>query len=203
VADGAGAVAECVVTGTQRGQLELAVRARRTVPSPEPAITVVQAIPKGERGALAVELMTEVGVDAVTAWAAERCVVRWSGDRGDRALARWRATAREAAKQSRRARLPEVTGPATTGEVARMASRADLAVLLDSAAPEALGRLALPSSGVIVVVVGPEGGLSPAETQALTSSGAVRAHLGPTVLRTSTAGAIAASVLLSRSARWA
>jgi 16S rRNA (uracil1498-N3)-methyltransferase len=84
-----------------------------------------------------------------------------------------------------------------------MASRADLAVLLDSAAPEALGRLALPSSGVIVVVVGPEGGLSPAETQALTSSGAVRAHLGPTVLRTSTAGAIAASVLLSRSARWA
>ena len=203
VADGAGTIAECVVTAAPRGQLELAVRARRTAPSPEPAITVVQAIPKGERGALAGELMTEVGVDAVTAWAAERCVVRWPADREERALARWQATAREAAKQSRRARLPEVTGPATAGEVARMASRADLAVLLDSAAPEALGRLALPSSGVIVVVVGPEGGLSPAETQALTSSGAVRAHLGPTVLRTSTAGAIAASVLLSRSARWA
>jgi 16S rRNA (uracil1498-N3)-methyltransferase len=202
VSDGAGTIAECVVTGTQRGQLELAVRARRTVPPPEPAITVVQAIPKGERGALAVELMTEVGVDAVTAWAAERCVVRWPADRGERALARWQATAREAAKQSRRARLPEVTGPVTIGEVTRMASRADLAVLLDSAAPEALGRLALPRAGVVLVVVGPEGGVSPAEAQALASSGAVRAHLGPTVLRTSTAGAIAASVLLSRSARW-
>ena len=214
VADGAGTVAECVVTGTgggggasrgggtQRGRLELAVRARRTVPRPEPAITVIQAIPKGERGPLAVELMTEVGVDAVTAWAAERCVVRWPGERGERGLARWRATAREAAKQSRRARLPEVTGPATIGDVTRMASAASLAVLLDSAAPEALGRLALPSSGVIVVVVGPEGGVSPAEAQALASCGTVSAHLGPTVLRASSAGAVAAAVLLSHSARW-
>jgi 16S rRNA (uracil1498-N3)-methyltransferase len=201
--DGAGMVAECVVTGTRRGQLELAVKARRTVPPPEPAITVVQAIPKGDRGPLAVELMTEVGVDAVMAWAAQRCVVRWPGDRGERALARWQATAREAAKQSRRARLPEVTGPVTTSEVTRVASAASLSVLLDSAAPQALGRLALPSSGVIVVVVGPEGGVSAAEAQALASCGAVRAHLGPTVLRTSSAGAVAASVLLSRTARWA
>jgi 16S rRNA (uracil1498-N3)-methyltransferase len=201
--DGAGMIAECVVTGTQRGQLELAVKARRTVPPPEPAITVVQAIPKGERGPLAVELMTEVGVDAVMAWAAQRCVARWPADRGERALARWQATAREAAKQSRRARLPEVTGPVTTSEVTRAASAASLSVLLDSAAPQALGRLALPSSGVIVVVVGPEGGVSAAEAQALASCGAVRAHLGPTVLRTSSAGAVAASVLLSRTARWA
>jgi 16S rRNA (uracil1498-N3)-methyltransferase len=83
-----------------------------------------------------------------------------------------------------------------------MASAASLAVLLDSAAPEALGRLALPSSGVIVVVVGPEGGVSPAEAQALASCGTVSAHLGPTVLRASSAGAVAAAVLLSHSARW-
>jgi 16S rRNA (uracil1498-N3)-methyltransferase len=202
VADGAGMIAECVVTTTQRGELVLAVTARRTVPRPEPAIVVVQAIPKGERGQLAVELMTEVGVDAVAAWAAERCVVRWPGDRGERALARWQATAREAAKQSRRAWVPEVTGPVTIGEVALLAGAASLAVLLDPAAPEALGRLALPSSGDIVVVVGPEGGVSPAEAGALAACGAVRAHLGPTVLRTSSAGAVAASVLLSHSARW-
>jgi 16S rRNA (uracil1498-N3)-methyltransferase len=202
VADGAGTIAECVVTRTQRGQLELAVTARRTVPRPEPAIVVVQAIPKGDRGPLAVELMTEVGVDAVTAWAAERCVARWQGERGERALARWRSTAREAAKQSRRARLPEVTGPVTLREVTRIASAAPMAILLDSAAPEALAGLALPASGDIIVVVGPEGGVSPAEADALASCGAVRAHLGPTVLRTSTAGAVAASVLLSRSARW-
>ena len=202
VADGAGTVAECVVTGTQRGQLELAVKTRRTVPRPEPAVTVVQAIPKGERGPLAVELMTEVGVDAVTAWAAERCVVRWPGERGERALARWQATAREAAKQSRRAWLPEVSGPVTSGDVARMAGAASLAVLLDSAAPEAVGRLALPPSGDIVVVVGPEGGVSPAEAQALAACNTVSAHLGPTVLRTSSAGAVAAAVLLSHSGRW-
>jgi len=197
VADGAGTIAECVVTATQRGELVLAVTARRTVPRPGPAIVVVQAIPKGERGQLAVELMTEVGVDAVVAWAAER-----PGDRGERALARWQATAREAAKQSRRARVPEVAGPVTIGEVARLAAAASLAVLLDPAAPVALGHLALPSSGDIVVVVGPEGGVSPAEAGALASCGAVRAHLGPTVLRTSSAGAVAASVLLSHSARW-
>jgi len=202
VADGAGTIAECVVTATQRGELVLAVTARRTVPRPEPAIVVVQAIPKGERGQLAVELMTEVGVDAVVAWAAERCVVRWAGERAERALARWQATAREAAKQSRRARVPEVAGPVTIGEVARLAAAASLAVLLDPAAPVALGHLALPSSGDIVVVVGPEGGVSPAEAGALASCGAVRAHLGPTVLRTSSAGAAAASVLLSHSARW-
>jgi 16S rRNA (uracil1498-N3)-methyltransferase len=149
-----------------------------------------------------VELMTEVGVDAVLAWAAERCVARWQGERGERALAHWRATAREAAKQSRRARLPEVTGPVMIGDVTRLASAASLTVLLDSAAPEALGSLALPSSGDIIVVVGPEGGVSPAEADALASCGAVRAHLGPTTLRTSSAGMVAASVLLSRSARW-
>src|SRR6266851_2063203 len=171
VADGAGTIAECVVTATQRGEL-------------------------------AVELMTEVGVDAVVAWAAERCVVRWAGERAERALARWQATAREAAKQSRRARVPEVAGPVTIGEVARLAAAASLAVLLDPAAPVALGHLAPPSSGDIVVVVGPEGGVSPAEAGALASCGAVRAHLGPTVLRTSSAGAVAASVLLSHSARW-
>jgi len=203
VADGAGLLAECVVTGAQRGQLELAVTARRTVPRPEPAIVVVQAIPKGDRGPLAVELMTEVGVDAVTAWAAERCIAVWPGDRGERALDRWRATARAAAKQSRRAWLPDVTGPVTTGEVSRMAGAAALAILLDSAAGDPLGGLDLPSSGDIVVLVGPEGGVSPAEAETLMSAGAVRAHLGPTVLRTSTAGAVATAVLLSRSARWA
>jgi len=134
VADGAGLIAECVVTGTARGQLELAVTTRRTVPRPEPAIIVVQAIPKGDRGPLAVELMTEVGVDAVAAWRRSAAIAVWPGDRGERALDRWRATARAAAKQSRRAWLPEVTGPLTTGQVTRMAGAAALSVLLDSSA---------------------------------------------------------------------
>ncbi len=129
--DGDGQVAECVVTRVQRGQLELAVRHRTVLPAPDPALAVVQAIPKGERGQLAVELMTEAGVDVIVPWAAERCVARWQGERGERAVARWRSTAREAAKQARRGRVPEVTAPAGLGEVTARVGRAARAFILD------------------------------------------------------------------------
>jgi 16S rRNA (uracil1498-N3)-methyltransferase len=202
VTDGAGQVAECVVTQASGGVLHLAVRSRRVAPPADPALTVVQALPKGDRGQLAVELMTEAGVDLIVPWAAQRCVTQWHGERGERALARWRATAREAAKQARRARFPEVTGPASTPEVAQAVRSAALAVLLDPGAGTALSTLPLPASGGLLVIVGPEGGLSPAEAAALTGAGAVGAHLGPTVLRTSTAGVVAAAVMLSRAGRW-
>jgi 16S rRNA (uracil1498-N3)-methyltransferase len=195
-------VATCIVTQAGGGELHLAVRSRRTVPPADPALTVVQALPKGDRGQLAVELMTEVGVDVIVPWAAQRCVTQWHGERGERALARWRATAREAAKQARRARFPEVSGLESTPEVAQAVGSAALAVLLDPGAATALSALPLPSSGRLVVIVGPEGGLSPAEVAALTGAGAVGAHMGPTVLRTSTAGVVAASVMLSRAGRW-
>ncbi len=201
--DGAGTVAECVVTGTGAASLELAVRARRTDPAPQPAVVVAQAIPKGDRGQLAVEMLTEAGVDALLAWQAERCVSRWQGDRGERSLGRWQATAREAAKQSRRSRIPGVTGPVSTAELARRAAGSALAVVLDPGAGASLADLPLPAAGDILLAVGPEGGISPAEAAALTGAGAVPAHLGPSVLRTSTAGVVAVSVLLSRCGRWA
>ena len=203
LADGDGQVAECVVTRAQRGQLELAVRHRIVLPVPDPALAVVQAIPKGERGQLAVELMTEAGVDVIVPWAAERCVARWQGERGDRGVARWRSTAREAGKQARRGRLPEVTAPAGLGEVTARASRAAAAFVLDPQAPDQLSDVPLPRSGEMLVIVGPEGGISPAEAAALTRAGATAARLGPTVLRTSSAGMAAAAILLSRSGRWA
>jgi 16S rRNA (uracil1498-N3)-methyltransferase len=202
VSDGAGTLADCVVASVARDSVVLSVRSVRTLPPPEPTITVVQALPKGERGERAVELMTEVGVDSVIAWAAERCVVRWHGERGARALGKWRATAREAAKQSRRAWLPEVTGPAALADVAARVSAATCAIVLDAGATARLSVLPLPEQGEIVLVVGPEGGVSPAERAALAEAGAVEAHLGPTVLRTSTAGAAAAAVLLAHTARW-
>jgi len=200
--DGAGLVAECVVLAAGAGSLELSVLARRTVPRPDPALVVAQALPKGDHGPLAVDLMTEGGVDVIVPWAAQRCVTRWEGARGDRSLARWRAAAAEAAKQSRRAWLPEVTAQAGTGAVARRAAAASLAVLLDAAAPVPLSGLDLPGSGDILLIVGPEGGVSPAETAQLTAAGAVPARLGPTVLRTSAAGLVAATIAASRSGRW-
>jgi 16S rRNA (uracil1498-N3)-methyltransferase len=200
--DGAGLVADCVVTAARAGALELRVLARRSEPRPSPGLVVAQALPKGEHGPLAVDLMTEGGVDVIVPWAAQRSVTRWQGERGDRALARWRAAAREAAKQSRRAWLPAVTEPVTTRELARRVERASLAVLLDPAGPVPLTELELPRSGDIVLIVGPEGGVSPAEAAELTGAGAAGARLGPSVLRTSSAGLVAATIVASRTGRW-
>ena len=202
VGDGAGLVAECVVAGPRADGLELTVQARREVPHPDPTITVVQAIPKGDRGELAVEEMTEVGVDRIVPWAAARCVPVWQGRRGERSLARWRLTAREAAKQSRRAWIPEVTDVASVGQVAQLIAKATCAIVLEPGAASSLGRLSLPESGDLLVVVGPEGGISDSEGAAFRAAGAAACRLGPTVLRTSTAGTVAAAVLLSRSNRW-
>jgi 16S rRNA (uracil1498-N3)-methyltransferase len=138
----------------------------------------------------------------VVPWAAERCVARWRGDRGQRALARWQVTAIQAAKQARRARFPEIAALAETPGVARLAAAASLAIVLDPGAPAALRSLPVPARGDVVVVVGPEGGVSPAEAGRLAKAGAVSARLGPSVLRASSAGAVAAALLLSACDRW-
>lgn len=203
VTDGAGLLAECVVVAARRGELDLAVLARRREPEPACRVTVVQAILKGDRGELAVELQTEVGVDVIVPWAAEHCVARWLPDREDRAVERWRSSAREAAKQSRRSRFPVVTRQAgTAGAVSDVVGPAALAVLLDPAAKTRLADLPLPSEGDIVLVVGPEGGVSRSELARLTDAGAVLARIGPSVLRGSTAGAVAAALVLNRAGRW-
>ena len=202
VSDGAGTLAQGVVTSVGKDSVTLEIQAVRSVPPPQPRLVVAQALPKGDRGELAVELMTEVGVDAVVPWSAERSITKWQGDRGQRALGKWRATAREAAKQSRRSWLPEIAELASTAALAKRVAAAELAVVLEADAQAKLHELALPETGDILLVVGPEGGISPAEQAALAEAGAVAARLGPTVLRTSTAGAAAAAVLLSRTARW-
>jgi 16S rRNA (uracil1498-N3)-methyltransferase len=192
-----------VVTAARPGELELAVLTRQAVARPQPLVTVLQAIPKGDRGELAVELLTEVGVDTIVPWAAERSVAVWRGERAARSRARWNSAAEEAAKQSRRAWFPEVTEQADLAAAIRRAGGASLAVVLDPDAAEQVTAIRLPAAGEIVLVVGPEGGISPAEAGAFAKAGAVAARLGPTVLRASTAGVVAAGILLSRTGRWA
>ena len=202
VSDGAGTLAEGVVTAVGKDSVSIEIRVTRAVAPPQPRLVVAQALPKGDRGELAVELMTEVGVDAVLPWSAERSITRWQGDRGERALAKWRSTAREAAKQSRRAWLPEIAAPASTAALAKRVSGAACAIVLEADATYKLHQLELPDSGDIMLIVGPEGGISPAERAALRAAGAIEARLGPTVLRTSTAGAVGAATLLTRTPRW-
>ncbi|MFA1539262.1 16S rRNA (uracil(1498)-N(3))-methyltransferase [Actinomadura monticuli] len=200
--DGAGLLAECVVTAADRASLTLDVLARHREPPPAPRLVVVQALPKGDRGELAVEVMTEAGVDMIVPWAADRCVTRWRPERRDKALGRWRATAREAGKQARRGRLPEIPDLASTEDVAARIAAASLALVLHEGAEAPLSAVRPPAEGDIVLVVGPEGGITDAELDRFAAAGGRPARLGPTVLRTSTAGVAAASVLLAATGRW-
>ena len=193
-----GSVAEVV------GKDVLEVRVAEALSEPEPAlrVVVVQALPKGDRGELAVELMTEVGVDEVVPWAASRCITQWKGDRGLKALGKWRATAREAGKQSRRLRFPVVRDPMGTRQVAGLLSGAALGAVLHEEGALPLASAGLPERGDLVLVVGPEGGVSPDELARFAEAGAAPYRLGSTVLRTSTAGVAAGALLLGRTGRW-
>ncbi|WAL95450.1 16S rRNA (uracil(1498)-N(3))-methyltransferase [Streptomyces sp. Je 1-369] len=202
--DGAGRWAECVVVDTEgKDRLIVHMDSVADEPAESPRITVVQALPKGDRGELAVETMTETGVDAVVPWTASRCITQWKGERGLKALAKWRATAREAGKQSRRTRFPEVADAASTKQVAALLADADFAAVLhEEGSSDPLATAELPPAGHIVLVVGPEGGVSPEELAAFAESGAKPYRLGRTVLRTSTAGTAATALLLGRTGRW-
>jgi 16S rRNA (uracil1498-N3)-methyltransferase len=201
--DGSGNAATGRVLTTGKRLFTVEVTEVRSAPGPEPAFTVVQALPKGDRGELAVEMLTEVGVSTIVPWAASRSVAVWRGERAIKSLARWRSTAREAAKQSRRAWFPVVTELATTVDVAAVLGGATLAVVLHEGATVALGELEVPATGTVVVVVGPEGGLTDDELSDFADVGAHAVRLGTEVLRTSTAGVAAVSALLSRTGRWA
>ncbi|MEU8796850.1 16S rRNA (uracil(1498)-N(3))-methyltransferase [Spirillospora sp. NPDC048819] len=200
--DGEGLLAECVVTAADRASLTLDVLARHRRPPPSPRIVVVQALPKGDRGELAVETMTEAGVDEIVPWSAARCITQWRPERREKALGRWRGAAREAGKQARRSLLPEIAGLASTDDVVARITAASLAVVLHEEAGVRLSALEPPAEGEIVVVVGPEGGITEDELEGFTAAGGRPVRLGPTVLRTSTAGVAAAAVLMAATGRW-
>ena len=200
--DGAGTAVRGAVASTGKRVFTVVVEEVTRPERPAPEIVVVQAIPKGERGELAVEVLTEIGVATVVPWAASRSVAVWKGERAAKSLARWRSTAREAAKQARRAWFPEVVEMASTDQVTALIEGADLAVVLHEEATSALAAVDVPAAGRIVVVAGPEGGLADDEVATFVAAGAVSVRLGDEVLRTSTAGLAAVSVLLARTPRW-
>ncbi len=204
LADGRGRTAYAEVVLIGKGSVEFRIEERAFVPAYEPRLVVVQGIAKGDRGELAVQAMTEIGVDEIVPWAASRSVTQWRGDRGVKARDKWASTAREAAKQARRPWLPLVAGDpdCSTKQVAARLGEAAAAFVLHEEATARLTAAALPSSGEIVLVVGPEGGISDAELEVFAGAGATAVRLGAEVLRTSTAGVAALSVLSTRLERW-
>ena len=197
VGDGRGVVARGEVAEVARGRLTVKVRERVVVPERQPRLVVVQALAKGGRDEDAVEVMTEVGVDEVVGWQSSRSVAKWT----DRTAAKWTSTARAAAKQSRSPWIPAVSGPASTAEVAQRLAKAAVALVLHESATEPLAAVEVPARGDVVVVVGPEGGIADDELEAFRGAGALVCRLGDTVLRSSTAGVVALSVL-SATTRW-
>ncbi|WP_144119427.1 16S rRNA (uracil(1498)-N(3))-methyltransferase [Catellatospora sichuanensis] len=204
LADGRGGVASAVVQAVGKGTLDVTVNELRYAHAPDPRLIVAQGIAKGDRGELAVQAMTEVGVDEILPWAAARSVAQWRGDRGAKSREKWAAVAREAAKQARRTWLPVVGGDPdlSTKQLTQRLSAASAAFVLHEEATERLSQVELPAVGEIVLVVGPEGGIDDAELKAFTAAGAVAVCLGENVLRTSTAGVAALSVLATRLNRW-
>jgi 16S rRNA (uracil1498-N3)-methyltransferase len=204
--DGAGGLARCEVEHAGRDGLHARVLGRWSVPPGRPAVTVVQALPKSERSELAIELATEAGADAFLAWQAARCVASWEGARVDKGLRRWRAVARSAARQSRRAHIPPVEGVVSTAALIlrvrdRVASGSAVLALHESAT-ERLADYHVARANSVFLVIGPEGGIAPEEIAALTDAGAVAVRLGPQVLRTSTAAAVALGALGVLTPRW-
>jgi 16S rRNA (uracil1498-N3)-methyltransferase len=229
VVDGAGIRLECLVGSVGGEGVTLHVVARTDEPPPDVALVLVQALAKGDRDELAIEAATEVGADVVVPWQAERSVVVWRGDRAAKSRSRWLGTVRAAAKQSRRAWIPAVElavdGRGLVDRVHRTVGAGGVALVLHEEATEPLaqvdlaglgaGRVAddpssaaadgLPGTGQrreVLVVVGPEGGISARELGALVGAGAIAVRLGPHVLRTSTAGPIALALLAQRLGRW-
>jgi 16S rRNA (uracil1498-N3)-methyltransferase len=201
--DGCGELALCEVLGAGRDQLRLRVLQRASEPAPDLLVTLAQALIKGPRGELSVELAVEAGVDAIVPWCADRCVAHWdSGPRGAKALARWRQAAREAAKQSRRAWLPTVAEPVSTAELGHSCAAATQCLVLHESATNTLPSVSLPAAGELLLVVGPEGGLTEAELATLTAAGGQPVRLGPAVLRSSSAGAVALGAIGALSQRW-
>jgi 16S rRNA (uracil1498-N3)-methyltransferase len=202
--DGDGTVAHCVVEDVAKGQLTAKVLDRRTVPAAVPSVTVVQALPKSDRSELAVELATEAGADAFVAWHASRCVARWeSPAKIEKGLRRWGAVARSAARQSRRPHIPPVSGVVSTAElVQRVDDSAAMALVLHESATVKLTEVPVAQANSLMLIVGPEGGIADDEIAALTNAGATAVQLGPSVLRTSTAAAVALGALGALTARW-
>ncbi|WP_294181407.1 16S rRNA (uracil(1498)-N(3))-methyltransferase [uncultured Schumannella sp.] len=202
VSDGSGSIASGAVEQVTPGEVLVRIEVVRTDDAPRPELWLAQALAKGDRDELAIQAATELGVSGVIPWSAERSVSRWTGAKIEKGRARWQTIVREASKQAIRARVPEVAAVIGTHELCTVASEGELLLVLDPTAEFGIGDVDLEHVSRITLVVGPEGGISSAELSAFEAAGARRVRLGSEILRTSTAGPAALSVLNARLGRW-
>lgn len=210
IADGAGRRLTGTVVSASPAELTVECSALIVEKRPDIRLVLVQALAKGDRDELAVETATELGIDAVVPWQSERSIVRWKGERAAKAHAKWQSVVTAAAKQARRAWIPEVRAAVETPGLAAAVAAADLAVILHEDAVRPLRSVLESWQGAqadagpleILLIVGPEGGISPREVTRLCDAGAVTALLGHHVLRSSTAGPAAVVLASDVLGRW-
>lgn len=200
--DGHGTRAVITVIGVSgKDRLTGVVDCAANEPASRPTVTVIQALPKAARSELTVDLLTQAGADVIVPWQAGRSVANW-GKKQDKGLAKWRAAARAAAKQSRRSRIPEITPVADQAAVVALIQAAPLALMLHEDATGKITDQPVAQVDSVVLIIGPEGGISPAELDAFTAAGAHPVRLGPEVLRTASAGMVALAALGAVTDRW-
>lgn len=212
VVDGGGTRLICKISTVNQSHLELEVLEKTQEKSDGVELVLVQALAKGDRDELAIEAATEVGVDGVVPWQADRSIVIWRGPRAVKSLVRWQATVRAATKQARRAALPQVGQPVDskllTKMIGEVIGQGGVALVLHEDATTPIRDCQLPSvdeGGAprkVLFIVGPEGGMSESEVTAFQDAGAQLARLGPHVLRTSTAGPIGIALISEKLGRW-
>lgn len=194
--DGQGTTAVTRVTSVGSGRVDGVVEKQEFVPQPTPRVTVVQAVPKGERAELAVDLAVQAGADAIVPWISHRTIARWPANKQAKQVEKWRAQALASAKQARRAWVPEVRDPVTTNQLAELL-RERHALVLHEDATDSIRDVEFGED--VWLIVGPEGGIGDDELEIL---GARPVKLGPEVLRTASAAFAGLCAIGALTSRW-
>ena len=198
--DGDGRRATGQVTAVTKNSIDVQVEDISIDSQSEMNILAVQALAKGDRAELSIEIANEVGADEIIPWKAEHCIAKW--DDSGKTLSKWQRIAREASKQSRRSRIPEIHTAQTTAQLLEQLAPCDAVYVLHESATQSLASAYIPQRGVVAVVTGPEGGISANEIEQFRDAGFNIVRMGDTVMRTSTAGAIAIGVISAKTSRW-
>lgn len=202
VGDGRGAWLTGTCESVAPREVVVRVDSRTDAAPPRPRVVLVQALAKGDRDELAIQAATELGIDEIVPWQAARSVSRWDAAKAEKGRARWSTIVREAAKQAHRAWIPEVSPLTTTKQLVTRAA-ASRALVLEPTGAQRLTAVAVAGEERdVLLVVGPEGGISAEELDALEQAGAMLVRLGDSVLRTSTAGPAALAVVSASLGRW-
>lgn len=204
--DGRGTRAEGVIENVRAGALDVRIGALGH--DDDPTVVLVQALAKGGRDEQAIEAATELGATRVIPWAAQRSIVQWRGPKVEKGRVAWLSLVTAATKQSRRARIPEVSSLVTTAKLVAliegaMRGGARVLVLHEVASTPLASLMWEDPRQPVWLVVGPEGGIADEEVSALVEAGAEAVVLGPHVLRASSAGPAAISALAGLRGTWA